>query len=170
MTDHDRGGALAKRGFDLWQRQGLLAEAAECYREALPLLDLDHYWTPTVYGEYASVLASLGRSEEARAQPEKHLEIELRQDPSGRSPSVVIARYFLAQHALLCGDPEGALEAVRPSAGTAGKLAAAVQALRVARLRRGEGIHPATRRVVTSVLTSVGAIVAWMAIDGRTQL
>jgi tetratricopeptide (TPR) repeat protein len=147
MTDHDRGGSLAKRAFDLWQRQGLLEEAAECYREALPLLDLDHYWTPTVYGEYASVLASLGRSDEARLQSQKHLEVELRLDPSGLSPSVVIARYFLAQHAILCGDPAGALEALKPSADTSGKLAPAVNAVRAEALsalgRREEAIGAA---------------------------
>jgi tetratricopeptide (TPR) repeat protein len=154
MTDHERGGTLAKRGFDLWQRQGRLEEAAECYRDALPLLDLDHYWTATVYGEYASVLAALGRSEDARAQSQRHLEIELRQDPSGQSSCVVIARYFLAQHALLCGDPESALQAVTPCADATGTLAPAVHTVRAEALvalgRREEAVDAANLAISLS--------------------
>jgi tetratricopeptide (TPR) repeat protein len=127
VSDHDRGWALANHGFDLWQQHGRLEEAAEAYREAVPLLDPTHYWTPLVHGQYASVLAALGRSEEARAQAQRHLDVELRQDPSGRSASVMVARYFVAEHAIHCGDPDAALNALQPCLGLAGKLEGALR-------------------------------------------
>jgi hypothetical protein len=49
MTDQDRGGAPASAVSTCGNAKGLPEEAAECYRDALPLLDLDHYWTPTVW-------------------------------------------------------------------------------------------------------------------------
>lgn len=125
MADHDRGAALAKRAFELWQQHGQLEDAAEAYQAALPLLDPDHHWAPLLHGQYASVLAALGRSEEARAQAQKHLETDLAQDPGGHSPSV--ARYFLAEHSIRCGDPEAALRTLAPCLGVAGKLEGALR-------------------------------------------
>jgi tetratricopeptide (TPR) repeat protein len=121
--DQRRGLSLAREAFELWQQRKDLAGAAELYQQALPLLDLDHYSTPDAYGQYASVLAGLGRHKEARANAQQHLAIELRQyGEDNASSTVAIARHFLAEHCLRCGDAVAALEAVLPSLGIAGKL------------------------------------------------
>jgi tetratricopeptide (TPR) repeat protein len=146
MSDYDRGLAVAKQAFDLWQ-QGSLEEAAALYEEALPLLDSARCWTPQVHSEYAAVLAALGRSEQARVQWLRCVDIELRRDPSGTSASAVVARYFLGEQCLRCGDAASALEAVAPALGTAGKLEALVRLVQANALamleRRDEAMQTA---------------------------
>jgi len=153
MVDQQRALTLAKEAFDLWEA-GSLAEAAERYGQALPLLDLDHYSTPDIYGEYSAVLAAQGNYGEARIQAQHHLEIDLRQDPDNGSPAVAVARYFLAERCLQCKDPEAALETVAPSIGMAGRLEGilrVVQAAAFVRLgRRDDAVAAAQAGIAAS--------------------
>jgi hypothetical protein len=75
MTDHDRGGAPASAVSTCGNAKGCLKRPRSVTVTRFPC------WISTttgrpLYGEYASVLASLGRGEEARAQSQKHLEID----------------------------------------------------------------------------------------------
>src|SRR5689334_14717402 len=99
MGDHKRATDLAKEGFDLWTADKL-SEAEGKYRLALPDLDPEHWWTPSVHGEFAALLTKMGKEAEAEPMYLRALELELQQDPSGVSSAVYIARYFLAEHFL----------------------------------------------------------------------
>jgi tetratricopeptide (TPR) repeat protein len=151
--DQRRALTLAREAFDLWQ-QGHLPAAAESYRECLPLLDLDDYSTPDIYGEYSAILAAQGQHEEARAHAQRHLEIDFRQNPDNASPAVAVARHFLAERCLQCEDPISALDAVAPSLGTAGRLEGilrVVQAAALVRLgKRDEAVAAAHAGVAAS--------------------
>ena len=111
MVDHEKASQLARAGFDSWQ-EGRLEESAAKYREALLYVDPNHVALDLLHGQFAAVLATLGRDAEAREQYELALAQSLRQDPSGTEPSVSIARYFLAEHLLKIDEPAEALGAV----------------------------------------------------------
>jgi predicted Zn-dependent protease len=61
------------------------------------------------------VLNELGWHEQATAQLERSLAVELAQGNAEGSPGVAMARYFLAEQHLRCGHPETALGTLAPS-------------------------------------------------------
>lgn len=69
MIDQRKASQLARAGFDLWQA-GQLEESSAKYREALECADPEHYALEDYHGEFAAVLATLGRDTEARQQYE----------------------------------------------------------------------------------------------------
>lgn len=85
------------------------------YEEAIPLADPKHWGLSAYHGEYACVLNELGKHEQATAQLRKSLVVELAQGNVEGSPSVTIARYFLADQLHRQGAPELALEVLAPS-------------------------------------------------------
>lgn len=114
MRDKEKASKLAREGFDLWQ-SGKLEEAIHSYRQALTCADPDHYGTPDYRGEFAGVLAALGRDQESREQYERSLSETIRQAGSENTNRVMVARYFLGLHLLKMHQPEAALAAVEPS-------------------------------------------------------
>src|SRR5262249_22361145 len=104
---------LARTGFDLWQA-GRLEEAVPLYREALEYVDPDHWGLDGYHGEFAAVLATLGRDDEAREQYELSLAAAQRNDRDEQSPGILIARYFLSEHLLKMKAPGDALSVVEP--------------------------------------------------------
>jgi tetratricopeptide (TPR) repeat protein len=118
--DQAKAQAARTQAFDLNER-GRLEEAEALYRAAISHADPRHWDTPTIHGEYASVLAKLHRYEDAARQFERWLELELKQaDRDEASPPVVVARYFLGEHYLRMGDPDSARR-VAPSLAAADK-------------------------------------------------
>jgi len=114
MIDQPKASKLAKEAFDQWQA-GRHLQSEQLYEEALRLADPEHWGLSAYHGEYACVLNELGRHDQATEQLEKSLAVELaHKEPEG-SPSVAIARYFLADQLLRQGAPELALEALAPS-------------------------------------------------------
>ena len=85
--DQERAAALAKEGFDLWQ-SGRLEDALLKYVAALDVADPNHSALPDYHGEFASVLATLGRDREACEQYQISLTHALRQEPDGTGPAV----------------------------------------------------------------------------------
>ena len=114
MINQARASELARAGFDLWQ-EGRLDEAVPLYREALKCVDPDHYGLDGYHLEFAAVLATLGRNDEAREQYELGLEAAKRAEPQAQSPSVLIARYFLSEHLLKVNAPKEALAVIEPA-------------------------------------------------------
>ena len=106
MIDRRKAGELARAGFDLWQA-GQLEESAEKYKEALEYVDPDHWALGDYHGEYAAVLATLGRTVEARQQYELAIAIERRH---GIGTGEVVSRYFLSDLLLKSHEPLQALE------------------------------------------------------------
>src|SRR5262245_5562384 len=98
-ADQKRAAALAREGFDLWQ-SGKLEDALLKYVAALDAADPNHYALPDYHGEFAGVLATLGRDPEALEHYQISLTHELRQDPDGSGPGVAMARYFLGEQLL----------------------------------------------------------------------
>jgi tetratricopeptide (TPR) repeat protein len=112
MTDQAKASQLTRAGFELWQ-EGRLEESVAKYREALGCADPNHYALGDYHGEFAGVLATLGRNAEAREQYELALAESLRQDASAYGPGASIARYFLCEHLLKMGAPAQALAVVQ---------------------------------------------------------
>ena len=117
--DQARAAALAKEGFRLWE-SGRLEDALLKYVAALDVSDPGHAALPDYYGEFASVLATLGRDREAYEQYQISLTHALRQDPDGRGPAVVVARYSLGEQFLKMKQPQRALHVVAQGVGLAG--------------------------------------------------
>jgi tetratricopeptide (TPR) repeat protein len=113
MVDQSKASQLARAGFDLWQA-GRLEEAVPLYREALEQVDPDHWGLEGYHGEFAAVLASLGRDDEAREQYELSLAAARRNDRDEQSPGVLIARYFLSEHLLKMNATGEALAVIEP--------------------------------------------------------
>jgi tetratricopeptide (TPR) repeat protein len=111
MIDQPKASRLAREAFDLWQA-GELEGAVEKYREAFEWVDPDHFALADYHGEFAAVLASLGRDQEALEQYRRALTVSARLDPDG--PGVAIDRYFLSELLLKMNDPDQALEAIGP--------------------------------------------------------
>jgi tetratricopeptide (TPR) repeat protein len=120
MIDQEKASRLARAGFDLWQA-GQLEESAEKYREALECANPEHYALEDYHGEFAAVLATLGRNDEARVQYELALATALRQDAAESGPGVAVARYFLGEHLLKMDDPARALGVVQGLSGVQSK-------------------------------------------------
>jgi tetratricopeptide (TPR) repeat protein len=106
MVDRRKAGELARAGFDLWQA-GRLEESAAKYKEALEYVDPDHWALGDYHGEYAAVLATLGRTDEARQQYELAIAVESRH---GIAVGETVSRYFLADLLLNSNEPLQALE------------------------------------------------------------
>ena len=118
-SDQERASSLAKEGFQLWEA-GRLEDALLKYVEALSAADPDHDALPDFHGEFAAVLATLGRDREACEQYRISLSHALRQDPAGTDPAVAVARYCLAEQLLKMKAPGQALEVVLPGVSLAG--------------------------------------------------
>ena len=149
--DRQRAAELAKQGFDLWQAEQLDA-ATRCYAEAVSLADPTHCATPSYHGEYAGVLASLGRDSEALGQFRIALALEEAQSHAD-SPGVIVARYFLAEHLLKLGVPGEALELTTSSQKVSAKQAAlllVVEALARAALGDSSGAKAAAKAAVST--------------------
>lgn len=114
MINQPQASKLASEAFSLWQ-EGQRERAALLYEEALELADPSHWGLSAYHGEFACVLNELGKHGEATSQLEKSLAAELAQGNAEGSPSVTIARYFLANQLLERGAPEQALEILTPS-------------------------------------------------------
>ncbi|MEZ5292841.1 MAG: hypothetical protein R2745_17300 [Vicinamibacterales bacterium] len=109
-----------REGLELWEA-GRLAEAEQKYREAFSLTVDGHWGRPHIRAGLASILAAQGKAAEALAEFETTLREELALSSDDHSsPSVVVARYFLAEHLLLQGRPSEALAILAPSLGTEG--------------------------------------------------
>jgi hypothetical protein len=114
MIDQPMASQFAREAFDEWQA-GRCEQSALLYEQAIPLADPQHWGLSAYHGEYACVLNELGRHAQATEQLEQSLAIELAQGSAEGSPSVTIARYFLAGQQLRHGSPELALQTVAPS-------------------------------------------------------
>ena len=106
-----------REALELWEA-GRLAEAEQKYREAFSLAVDGHWGRPHIRAGLASVLAAQGKAAEALAEFETTLREELALSSDDHAnPSVVVARYFLAEHLLLHGSPSKALAILAPSLG-----------------------------------------------------
>jgi tetratricopeptide (TPR) repeat protein len=113
MVNQEKASQLARAGFDHWQA-GRLEEAVPLYREALEYVDPKHWGLEGYHGEFAAVLAILGRDDEARQQYELSLAAARRNYPDDQSPGILIARYFLSEHLLKMNAPSEALAVIEP--------------------------------------------------------
>ena len=102
---------LAKEGYAFFESENY-SEAGEKYKEALNYVDMSHWATQDIYGEYSMVLRKLNREEEALRMLEMSLESALTADPD--SNGVTIARHFLAEFLIETGNPEAALKSLLP--------------------------------------------------------
>ena len=118
-SDQERAAALAKEGLHLW-RTGKLEDALLKYVAALDAVDPNHAALPDYHGEFAGVLATLGRDAEAFEQYQISLTQALRQDPYGTGPAVAIARYSLGEQLLKMKQPERALHVITQGLARAG--------------------------------------------------
>jgi tetratricopeptide (TPR) repeat protein len=118
-SDQKRASVLAREGFDLWQ-SGKLEDALLKYVAALDAADPNHYALSDYHGEFAGVLATLGRDSEALEQFQISLTHELRRDPDGSGPGVAMARYFLGEQFLKMKQPERALHVIAQGLARAG--------------------------------------------------
>jgi tetratricopeptide (TPR) repeat protein len=109
---------LAREAFENWQA-GQRERAKLLYEEAIPLADPQHWALSAYHGEYACVLNELGHHEQATAQLEESLAVELAQGNPEGSSAVTIARYFLAEQFLRQGALDRALAVLAPSIGQA---------------------------------------------------
>jgi hypothetical protein len=75
--------------------------------------DPNHYALQDYHGEFAAVLATVGRDVEARDQHELALAHALREDAGAGGAGVSIARYFLGEHLLKMSEPAQALAIVQ---------------------------------------------------------
>jgi len=114
MTDQPTASQLAKEAFDEWQA-GHHEQSTLLYERAILLADPQHWGLSAYHGEYACVLNELGNHQQATAQLEKSLAVELAQGSVEGSSSVIVARYFLAEQELRHGSPELALQTLAPS-------------------------------------------------------
>ncbi len=111
MDKRPNSAVLADQGLALWE-QGKLEEARVCYVKALAAADQDYFRMPDYHAQYAGVLSALDENEAAEEQYNLAIEAELRQadDPNGNS--VVVARYFRANHLLSKGKAQDALDSI----------------------------------------------------------
>ena len=117
--DHSLASALAKEGLRLWEA-GRLEDALLKYVAALDASDPGHAALPDYHGEFAGVLATLGRDAEAHEQYQISLTHALRQDPDGRGPAVAVARYSLGEQLLKMKQPQRALLVIAQGISLAG--------------------------------------------------
>jgi tetratricopeptide (TPR) repeat protein len=105
--------ANTREGFDLWQA-GKLEESASKYQQALVLADPDHYALADYHGEFAAVLATLGRDAEALEQYREAVAVSVRQDPEESGLGIAVERYSLCEHLLKMNKPEEAIAGIEP--------------------------------------------------------
>lgn len=109
-----------REALELWEA-GRLAEAEQKYREAFALTADGQWGRPHIRAGLASVLAAQGKAADALAEFETTLREELALSGDDHaSPSVMVARYFLAEHLLHLGRPSDALAVLAPSLGSEG--------------------------------------------------
>ena len=113
MPDQVKASQLARNGFDLWQA-GRLEESVTKYREALECVDPNHYALADYHGEFAAVLAALGRDADALEQYQLALTESVRQDPEEHGAGVAMARHFLGDQLVSMNEPTQALAIVEP--------------------------------------------------------
>lgn len=113
MVDHKDPTKLAAYGHDLWQ-QDCVEKAESMYREALRLATSDTLALADYHGEFAAVLDSLGKRDEAELHLRTALRLEIERAPDPHDVGVLIARYFLAEFLVGHGHPHGALAIVQP--------------------------------------------------------
>jgi tetratricopeptide (TPR) repeat protein len=111
MIEQSKASRLAREAFDLWQA-GEPEGAVAKYRDAFESVDPDHFALADYHGEFAAVLASLGRDQEALEQYRQAVAVSARQDPQG--PGVAVERYFLSELLLKMNNPDQVLEAIEP--------------------------------------------------------
>jgi len=105
---------LANKALALWgDNQAELA--ISLYTEVLELTDPSHYMTPIYHEQFAGALSSCGRYDEAQQHFQRAVSLELEQGSDNFSPSLVVARYLLAEHFLQQGNIPAALETIEPS-------------------------------------------------------
>ncbi|SFL85318.1 tetratricopeptide repeat protein [Rugamonas rubra] len=111
MSDQASANRLEQEGLQLFEA-GQYEAAAQKYQHALALADPGYWRLADYHGAYACVLGALDRQAEARTQLELALAAELAQGAAQNSQGVLIARYFLADHMVRCGEPQLALQAL----------------------------------------------------------
>jgi tetratricopeptide (TPR) repeat protein len=120
QSDTPRSPDHATTALELWEA-GDLAAAEKTTREALLLLPAGDSTCPHVRLQLASILAALGRPEEARKEFEVALQEELSQiDGNTNNPAIRAARFFLGEHLVRIGDSAAALETITPGLGQPG--------------------------------------------------
>jgi tetratricopeptide (TPR) repeat protein len=147
--DADRYHALLNEGFRLADQRDFEA-AAERYQAAFGMLAPAEHAMSDHHGQYAFVLHSLGRDDEARSQYERALEAAQREEPQP-GPVAALARRFLGEHLLLTGSPDLALHVVSPSLACGRPLEAmlrTVEAEALAALGRSSDAAAAARKAV----------------------
>lgn len=145
----NRASDLAAQAWFLAE-QNRLDEAVSTFGAALAAAEpgMNGIWQ--LHGEYASVLVRAGRHSEAEKQSRLSLDAALRQEGNEDSPSVVVARYFLAGM-IVETRPQEALDVIAPALSARPKLqrlARAMQAEALFRLgRTGEARSAAEQAV-----------------------
>jgi tetratricopeptide (TPR) repeat protein len=91
MIDQAKASRAAKEGFQLWHA-GERQAAVDLYLTALECADPNHYALADYHGEFGELLSALGRHDEARQQYQLALAVEMRNDPVGRAPGVLVSK------------------------------------------------------------------------------
>ncbi|MCL2022137.1 MAG: tetratricopeptide repeat protein [Betaproteobacteria bacterium] len=92
LIDQPLASRLAREGFELWEA-GKLEESCVCYVKALDVADPNHWALSAYHGEFACVLAALGKTEEATSHLEKAIATELAQGQTDTSPIDSATKY-----------------------------------------------------------------------------
>lgn len=111
MPDYTLANSLASEAMDLWGA-GQFEAAADRYARAIAVVPEYPDW----HSAYAGVLQQMGRHAEATHEYETALALELARAASETTPSVKVARYFLADHLTRQGSATRALEVLAPAA------------------------------------------------------
>lgn len=114
MIDQPLASRFAREGFELWEA-GKLDESCACYVKALELADPNHWALPEYHGEFAGVLGTLGKVDEATSQYEKAIAIQLAHGETQSSSGVLLYHYFLADHLTRNGAADKALSTLVPA-------------------------------------------------------
>jgi Tfp pilus assembly protein PilF len=126
-TRQDEALAVAAEASELADADRL-PEAELRYREAIALADPRHYRTPDIHLEYGGVLSRLDRWNDAGAQYERALQLELQNDPDESQAMTLTLRYLLGEHYLRLGEAESARRVIAPSLTSPKPLAWIVEA------------------------------------------
>jgi hypothetical protein len=140
----------AREALAAWEA-GQLEVAAQQYAAALSGADRTHYATPMWAGAYARVLAALGRDEDARAQFQEALDLELEQGEGAESAATAFARYSLAEHLVSVGEAEEALTVARAGLGAANALEAVLRCVEAEALASAGNLEGARDAAVNAL-------------------
>jgi len=113
MNTQTSAGALVQQALKYWEA-GQLAEAETCFVQAIAAAD-GQAGVADLHGQLAAVLDGAGRLDDAVTRSELALAGELAQGQTDDTPSVKIARYFLAGRLVRQGQPGRALDVLAPS-------------------------------------------------------